>query len=127
MKPFSEACEQNKHVILQVLQREFADIDTVLEIGAGTGQHAVYFAPRLPHVQWYCSDVEENLPGIASWFEAYSAPHLHGPHILDVNQPHWPLSTVGGVFSANTTHIMHWPDVENLFAGVGRILRYGGR
>lgn len=127
MKPFSEACEQNKHVILDVLQTEFAHAGTVLEIGAGTGQHAVFFAPQLPHLQWHTSDVAENLPGITAWLAEFPSPNLHGPYALDVNQPDWPLAQVDGVYSANTAHIMHWPDVQRLFAGVGHILQAGGR
>ena len=126
MKPFSEACEQNKHVILDVLRQEFAASATVLEIGAGTGQHAVFFAPQLPHLQWHTSDVAEYLPGIAAWIAEFPAPNLHGPYVLDVNQPNWPLASADAIFSANTTHIMHWPDVQNLFAGVGRILQSNG-
>lgn len=127
MKPFSEACEQNKHVILAVLEQEFAEARCVLEVGAGTGQHAVFFAPRLPHLHWHTSDVAENLPGIGAWLAELPAPNLHGPHLLDVNQTDWPVASADGVYSANTTHIMHWADVEKLFAGVGRILQEGGR
>jgi hypothetical protein len=67
MKPFSEACERNRVPILQVLRRVFRDRERVLEIGSGTGQHAAYFAPELPHLVWQASDVAENLPGIRAW------------------------------------------------------------
>ena len=69
MKPFSLACERNRDPILKVLQQWFVAPGVVLEIGAGTGQHAVHFAPRLPHVTWTSTDVEENLDGIRLWFE----------------------------------------------------------
>lgn len=127
MKPFAESSEQNKHVILEVLQQEFAQPQTVLEIGSGTGQHAVFFAAQMPHLQWYASDVEENLPGLRMWLTEYSGPNLHGPYCLDVTQAAWPVSPVDAVFSANTAHIMHWPMVEAMLSGIGSILSAGGR
>lgn len=127
MKPFAESSEQNKLPILAILQQEFAHTHAVLEIGSGTGQHAVFFAEQLPHVHWYASDVADNLPGIALWLHDYHGPNLHGPSELDVMQTSWPVTAVDGVFSANTAHIMHWPMVEAMFAGVGHVLESGGR
>lgn len=127
MKPFAESSEQNKSAILPVLREEFADCRRVLEIGSGTGQHAVFFAGELPHLQWYSSDVAENLPGITLWLSEYPGNNLHGPLALDVTQPDWPLDQVDGVYSANTAHIMHWHMVQAMFAGVGRLLANGGR
>lgn len=127
MKPFAEACEQNKQPILRVLQEVFADTRQVLEIGSGTGQHAVYFSARLPHLVWQPSDVAEHLPGIRLWQAEASAANLREPVCLDVNQQPWPSDRYDGVFSANTVHIMAWPSVENMFAGIGRVLSAGGR
>ena len=112
MKPFSEACERNRAPILAVLKRVFADRRHVLEIGSGTGQHAAYFAPELPHLVWQASDVAANLPGIREWFANAIE--------LDVDQP-WPKLDADAVFSANTCHIMSWPQVQRLFEGVGAI------
>ena len=126
MKPFSEACEQNKIPILDVLRRHLTTQNTLLEIGSGTGQHAVFFAEQFPHIQWHASDIALYLPGIKLWMQDYQGDNLHGPHKLDVNQADWPLSQVDAVFSANTTHIMHWPDVQAFFQGVGRIIRSQG-
>jgi cyclopropane fatty-acyl-phospholipid synthase-like methyltransferase len=127
MKPFAESSEQNKHAILTVLQQEFAQSQSVLEIGSGTGQHAVFFAQQLPHLHWHASDVAEYLPGISQWLSEYTGNNLLGPYPLDVTQPKWPVTQVDAVFSANTAHIMHWPAVQAMFAGVGRILQNGGR
>ena len=114
MKPFSEACERNRAPILAVLKRVFKDRKKVLEIGSGTGQHAAYFAAELPHLVWQASDVAEHLPGIRRWI---SNP---APIELDVDKP-WPAVEADAVFSANTCHIMSWPQVEHMFVGVGRI------
>ncbi|OOG25950.1 methylase [Thioalkalivibrio denitrificans] len=125
-KPFSEACEQNKDPILGVLERYFTEPGTILEIGSGTGQHAVYFAAALPHLRWQPSDVPEHLPGIRLWLAEAALPNVAEPLELDVRASSWPLSEADGIFSANTAHIMHWPAVEAMFAGVGRVLRRGG-
>lgn len=119
MKPYSEASERNRAPILAILKRVFADRKRVLEIGSGTGQHAAYFAPELPHLVWQASDVAQNLPDIRQWV---SDP---APIELDVGGV-WPALAIDAVFSANTCHIMSWPQVESLFAGVGRLLPPGG-
>lgn len=114
MKPFSEASERNRGPILTVLKRIFAKTHTVLEIGSGTGQHAAYFAAEMPHLVWQASDVAEHLPGIREWIADPA------PIELDVDQP-WPGIKADAVYSANTCHIMSWPQVERMFAGIGKL------
>ncbi len=126
-KPFSQACENNKDPILSVLKRVFANARRVLEIGSGTGQHSVHFAPNLAHLEWYTSDLTENLAGIRLWMEEQPSENLFPPTVLDVNASDWPIEDFDAVFSANTAHIMHWPDVESMFRGVARYLPTGGR
>jgi cyclopropane fatty-acyl-phospholipid synthase-like methyltransferase len=126
MKPYSEACEQNKHPILAVLQKHFADMRSVLEIGSGTGQHAVFFAAQLPHLRWLTSEVAELHAGICAWLDEACLPNVSQPLELDVNQTDWPVDRVDAVFSANTVHIMDWPSVENMFDGIGRVLQTQG-
>jgi cyclopropane fatty-acyl-phospholipid synthase-like methyltransferase len=126
-KPFSQACENNKEPILDVLRRVFSHTRQVLEIGSGTGQHAVYFAPRLPHLEWYTSDLAENLAGIRLWIEEQPCENLFPPTALDVSASDWPIVDFDAVFSANTAHIMHWPDVEAMFRGVAFYLPFRGR
>jgi len=122
MKPFSAACERNRDPILKVLQQWFIAPGAVLEIGAGTGQHAVHFAASLPHVTWISTDLEDNLDGIRLWFDEQHIGNLRGPLRLDVRDEVWPLADVQYAFSANTAHIMSWPEVELMFAGVARAL-----
>ena len=121
MKRFSDACERNREPILQVLRRVFADRKSVLEIGAGTGQHAAYFAPALPHLAWQPSDVAENLPSVRLWREEAQTPGLREPLELDVDRP-FPAVEADAAFSANTCHILSWPQVERMFAGVAALL-----
>jgi hypothetical protein len=110
VKPFCEASERNRAPILAVLKRVFSGTRLVLEIGSGTGQHAAYFAPELPHLAWQASDRAENLADIRQW--------VADPIELDVDKP-FPKVDADAVFTANTCHIMSWPQVERMFAGVG--------
>ena len=126
MKPYSESCEQNKGPILSVLQQSFNETKTVLEIGSGTGQHAVFFAEKLPHLTWITSDRADYHAGINLWLKECAHSNLQGPLCLDVNQQNWPVDQVEGIFSANTVHIMSWNDVELMFSGIGHILKSGG-
>jgi cyclopropane fatty-acyl-phospholipid synthase-like methyltransferase len=103
MKPFAESCQQNRDPILEVLRFELADKSRLLEIGSGTGQHAVYFAPEFPQLLWQTSDVAD----------------MHG-------EDQWPQDSYDAVFSANTAHIMSWSQVECFIRGIGRVLRTGG-
>ena len=125
MKPFSEASERNRAPILGVLRRVFGDRTAVLEIGSGSGQHAAYFAPALPHLVWQPSDVAENLPGIRLWREEAQTPGLREPLELDVERP-FPAVEADAVFCANICHILSWPQVERLFAGIGALLPKSG-
>lgn len=126
MKEYSEACDENKAPILAILRTEFAACHDILEIGSGTGQHAVYFARHLPHLEWQPSDVESSHASINAWREAAGLDNVRPPLGLDVTRADWPDTTYDGLFSANTAHIMNWPAVRAMFTGIGRILRPGG-
>jgi len=126
MKPWSESCEQNRAPILDVLRAEISHCSKLLEIGSGTGQHAVYFAPEFPSLSWQTSDRRENHPGILAWLDDTDANNILPPLDLDVHRDDWPGCCFDAVFSANTAHIMGWTEVQGLFAGVGRILDPGG-
>lgn len=114
-KPFSQASENNKAPILACLTVAFANVDDVLEIGSGTGQHAVHFAANLPQLIWQTSDLEENHAGIQAWLEHAALENLRQPLLLDVSRRPWPLSRASAIFSANSLHIMSWQSVEQFF------------
>ena len=113
-KPFSQACENNRAPILQVLQPLFESKSCVLEIGSGTGQHAVWFAQNMPSVSWQTSDLKQNHAGIQQWIEAFPAPNLLPPMVLDMLTNDWPEIAYDGIYSANTAHIMPWDGVVNM-------------
>ncbi|MFA7488336.1 MAG: DUF938 domain-containing protein [Lysobacteraceae bacterium] len=124
-KPHSPACERNREPILAVLREHFAARRQVLEIGSGTGQHAVFFAAAMPWLQWQASDRAEYLPGIRAWLDDARLPNTPAPLELDVLAA-WPALDVDAVFSANTLHIMGWDGVQALFEGVGKLLADSG-
>ncbi len=120
-RPHSEACERNREPILAVLRRHFADRRRVLEIGSGTGQHAVHFASALPELTWQTSDLEPNLPGIRQRIDASGLANLPPPLTLDVAGD-WPKSRFDAVFTANSLHIMSWANVRAMFGGLATVL-----
>ena len=135
MKPHSPACDRNKEPILAVLREHFADRRRVLEIGSGTGQHAVHFAAAMPWLTWQCSDAEDALPGIRMWLDEAGLPNTPAPFALQATvdamppaaayfEPPLPAfaAAYDAVFSANTLHIMGWPQVRALFAGLPSLL-----
>ncbi len=124
-KPFAPACEENKAPILAVLEPLLRGAHELLEIGSGTGQHAVHFAAAMPWLRWQCSDVPARLPGITAWIDEADLPNLPRPLALDVDGD-WPAGPFDAVFSANTAHIVSMTQVRAMFAGVGRSLRNGG-
>lgn len=118
-KRFSQACENNKLPILQLLQRLMTEPMTVVEIGSGTGQHGAFFSQHLPHIQWQPTDLEPHHASIEAWRESAQTKNLKPCITLDVKAQHWPITQVDGFFSANTAHIMSWEEVLCLFSGVG--------
>jgi SAM-dependent methyltransferase len=125
-KPFSESCERNKAPILASLREVFSQPARILEIGSGTGQHAVHFGAALPHLLWQTSDLPANHAGIRAWLDEAALPNVLAPIVLDVNGP-WPMHHYEGVFTANTLHIVSWALAQKLIAGAARVLEKGGR
>lgn len=131
-KPYSQPCENNKQVILDCLKHEFNGLNNVLEVGSGSGQHAVFFAPNLPHLQWHCSDMQEYHAGINQWIDEYPSNNLHRPFTLKLARDEWaqtsPVTNCAfdGVYTANTAHIMLQHEIKTLMQSVARYLPKGG-
>jgi cyclopropane fatty-acyl-phospholipid synthase-like methyltransferase len=126
MLPFSDACERNKAPILAVLRSAFAHSRQVLEIGSGTGQHAVCFAAHLTHLTWYPTERLAYLEDLAARVNLEGGRNLRPPTLLDVTMSVWPLRSVDAIFTANTLHIMSWSEVSAMIRGVAQILVAGG-
>ncbi len=127
-KPFSEACENNKEPILAVLHDVILSSDRrLLEIGAGTGQHAVYFAPAFPFLEWHPTDLSPAVPGMSMWFKEARIPSIQIPRKLDVKKDDFPKVKFDVVFTANTFHVMQWKDCKAFMKLLGHRLREGSR
>jgi hypothetical protein len=118
--PFSQSCENNKNVILEVLSAVFADRSTVLEIASGTGQHACHFAANMPWLQWQPTELPEHLPILQPRCAAYAGANILPPVVLDVCAEPWPLDIPDALFSANSLHIMPFSAVKKMFSALGR-------
>ena len=123
--PFAESCERNKGPILEVLKQAFADCKHVLEIGSGTGQHAVHFATEMPWLVWQPSEMADQMLGLRKRIFNEGPKNLRAPVAIDVSAPPWDVRKVDGIFTANTLHIMHWPQVEAFFAGLPAVAKPG--
>lgn len=126
-KPFAPACERNQEPIREVLGEILTQPARVLELGSGTGQHAVYMARHLPHLEWQPSDIAENLYGIRQWRREAGLRNLRAPVEVDALDPGVDLGeTFDAVFTANTVHFVSWRIVRGLLAISARHLRQGG-
>jgi cyclopropane fatty-acyl-phospholipid synthase-like methyltransferase len=124
-KPFSQSCEENQEVILNSISPYLQPATRVLEIGSGTGQHAVYIGANIPQLYWQCSDLAEYLPGINAWIDEADLPNLARPVELDVCSQ-WPENKYDVIFSANTFHIMNQAQVEQCMLRCVDCLEPGG-
>jgi cyclopropane fatty-acyl-phospholipid synthase-like methyltransferase len=125
-KPYSAACEKNSDAILNDLTRLLIKTKSVLEIGSGTGQHAVYFASHLKHLIWQTSDVVDNHQGINCWLDEAQLNNLLAPIIFDVTQDTLLDKSYDAIYMANTLHIMSWPTVEQCIKKASRALNAKG-
>lgn len=125
-KPYSESCDQNRDPIYSVISPLLSSASNVLEVGSGTGQHAVYFAEKLPQLNWHTSDCKQYLDGINAWLSEANLPNLKPPFELNVSVSQWPDLNVDAIFTANSIHIMNQSDVVNLIEGAGALLNTNG-
>ena len=123
IKPYSESCDQNKDPILAVIAPIFSTVSDVLEIGSGTGQHAIYFAEKMSHLRWHTSDCKAYLDGINAWLSEAGLCNIKSPFELNVSVTDWPALEVDAIFTANSIHIMNQQNVVDLFEGTGALLK----
>ncbi|MDY7014412.1 MAG: DUF938 domain-containing protein [Cyanobacteriota bacterium] len=125
------ATQRNRQAILEVLRRILPPQETILEIASGTGEHAIFFAPRLSPRRWLPSDADpQNRESIAAWREEFPAETLEKPIALDARDRVWPVETaqleIGAIVNINMIHISPWSASLGLLAGAKRILPPGG-
>lgn len=125
-KPYAAACDNNKQPILDVIQPLLTNCKHVLEVGSGTGQHAVYFAEQMPHLMWQTSDVKAHHAGMQQWINDSKLDNVLSPLELDVRNASWDKLKADAVYSSNTVHMMTLNAVGAFFHGVGQCLSKGG-
>ena len=126
LKEFSQACENNKNPILNVLKKYFLDVSKVLEIGSGTGQHAMYFADKLNWLTWQPTEIKERLSVLQDNCKLSSRDNLCSPLALNIFEP-WRKMQLDAVFSANTLHITPAAGIEAIFSGIAPNISSGFR
>jgi cyclopropane fatty-acyl-phospholipid synthase-like methyltransferase len=122
----SDAAERNKEPILQIIAPVLSQTRRVLEIGSGTGTHALHFSARLPHLLWQPTDFGDYLPALRERLKREGGAKLLPVIELDVRNHPWPVEEVDAIYSANTLHIMSWSSVHDFFKGVGNVLSKQG-
>ncbi len=121
------AVARNREPILAVLRRVLPARGRLLEIAAGSGEHAVFFAPAFPELAWQPTDRDpEAVASIAAWREAEPSPNLLPPVLLDVERRPWPFSGVDAVICVNMIHISPWSATVGLIGGAAEALSPGG-
>ncbi|UGA56312.1 DUF938 domain-containing protein [Vibrio sp. VB16] len=126
-KCFSPSFERNKQVIFEQLSIYFKNSQNVLEIGSGTGQHAVFLAPKISNLNcWYTSDMPENHLSINAWVSESGSDIISNPFTLKIGQDSWPNIEIDAVFTANTTHIMQQKDAQLMMRMIAKNLPKGG-
>lgn len=127
-KPYSAACDRNKEPILEVLKDFISSEDRrLLEVGSGTGQHAVYFAPHFPFLEWYPSDLPRNIAGIKLWLKEANLRNIQEPVKLEIGKQEFPKLKFDIIYTSNTFHIMHWKECKTFMKMMGHRLREGSR
>ena len=121
-----DAAERNKEPILSRIAPALSQTRRVLEIGSGTGTHALFFSAALPHLSWQPSDTGDYLPALRERLRREGGANLLPVVELDVRDDPWHVEEVDAIYSANTLHIMSWTSVQNFFAGAGRVLSKTG-
>jgi hypothetical protein len=128
MKQHAPATERNRAPIAEVLARELPASGKVLEIAAGTGEHAVFFAGQFPALQWQPTDpAPEALASIAAYRADYLGDNLAAPLLLDATEPDaWPVGQAAAIVCINMVHISPWEATLGLFGGAAQVLRKSG-
>ena len=121
------AAARNREPILAVLTRVLPPHARVLEIGSGTGEHAVHFARALPMVRWQPTDPDPAMrDSIAAWIAHADAPNVDAPLALDVTGTPWPIDAADAIVAINVVHVSPWHATLALLAGAARLLPSGG-
>ncbi len=128
---FSPSVARNRDAIRKVILAHMPKVGHILEVGAGTGEHAIHMASALPNVQWHTGDPDvSSRASIKAWIETSGLSNIHGPHSIDVSAADWAVdgdTTFAGLVSINMIHIAPFEAAIGLFSAAGRLLNPGGK
>lgn len=128
-KRYAPATLRNREPIRDVLREVLPDRGQVLEIGSGSGEHAVFLAASFPDIIWQPTDADpECLASVAAWMAEAALPNLLPPLHLNVEDRSWSAvadQIFDAVVSINMIHIAPWESCQGLMAGAARVLRNG--
>ncbi|WP_338240590.1 DUF938 domain-containing protein [Aurantiacibacter hainanensis] len=127
-KNHAPATQRNREPIREVLERELPEAGgLLLEIAAGTGEHAVYLSRAFPQWQWQPTDPDPDaLASIAAWRAEEGGANLLPPLQLDASAPDWPVESADAILCVNMTHISPWAATVGLFEHAESLLKDGG-
>ncbi len=126
-RQFSPSAARNRDPILAVLQRVLPSAGLVLELGSGTGEHAVHFARHLPALRWQPSDADPAaMPSITDWVAHAALANALPPLCFDLAATPWPLAAADAIVAINVLHYSPWATTPALFSGAAAILPEGG-
>jgi len=114
-KPYAISCDRNSEPILEVLKDYISDRQSLFEVGAGTGQHAVFMAPHFLNLNWTLADLEDRHAGIQQWLKDFPRSNVKGPVEYSIGDTKQSFSKFDTVFTANTIHIVSWNTCLQLF------------
>ena len=124
---YAPAAASNREPILEVLARILPASGLVLEVASGSGEHAVFFAARLPHLVFQPTDPDPpNRASIAAWRDHAAPGNVRPPLALDATEERWPIAHADAVLCINMIHIAPWDACLGLLAGAARVLPAGG-
>jgi SAM-dependent methyltransferase len=129
-RQFSPSAARNRGPIREVLTRVLPKRGLVLEIGSGTGEHAICFAKALPKLIWLPSDPDAtSRASIEAWIATQPLANVRAPVGVDVRRDTWDVEDYApfdAIISLNIVHIAPWEAALGLLAGAGRLLRPDG-
>ena len=126
-KRHAPATERNREPIAGVLREVLPERGLLLEIAAGTGEHAAFLAPLFPALRWQPTDPDpDSLGSIDAWQADSAAGNLLPPVFLDAASGTWPVDRADAILCVNMVHISPWAATEGLMRGAARLLPPGG-
>ena len=126
MQGYSQAAENNKAPIADIMCRHLPSNAFVLEIGSGAGQHALHMTHAFPGIAWLPSEREAVVPILRANLALYESNNIHPPLVLDLADFTWSGDPVDAIYAANVMHIVSESLGERLLQLAAEALKPSG-